>query len=109
MKEIVISEGCFGPDISINNESLFIHEYDSRPEEYVYQLKLILVTELIKNVNNLSIYDLISIGEMIVNNSNEWELCEDNSNENTCDQCGNWNYTNTFKKIKYLDYNGRSV
>jgi hypothetical protein len=28
MKKIILSENCFGPDVEIDGESLFIHEYD---------------------------------------------------------------------------------
>ena len=30
MKKIRLSENCFGPDVEIDDESLFIHEYDNR-------------------------------------------------------------------------------
>lgn len=99
MNIIELIESCYGPDIRIDNESLFLHEYDERSEEYIIQLKLRLLTELIKNVKNLSIHDCISIGEIIVSND-DWENIDDESYQSTCDQCGNYNYKNKYKRFK---------
>ena len=51
MNKIGLSENCFGTDVEIDDESLFIHEYDNRSPEMVNDLqdKLIDNLRLIKN------------------------------------------------------------
>ena len=39
MKKIELVEDCFGPDVRVNGESLFIHEYDNRNVEDIQKLK----------------------------------------------------------------------
>jgi hypothetical protein len=73
MKTIELINTCFGPDVCIDGESLFLDEFDPRSEEYIIQLKLRLISELIKNVNNLSIYDCESIANIIITNNNNWD------------------------------------
>ena len=54
MKKIVLSENCFGPDVEINGESLFIHEYDNRNLEIanVANNPLIEQIHMLENGNN---------------------------------------------------------
>jgi len=98
INKIKLSEGCYGPDIEINDESLFIHEYDKRSEEDVRNLKISLINELLKVVDNINIDDLKYIGEIITIISDDFEFIEENSHESKCDQCGNWNYQSTYMK-----------
>jgi hypothetical protein len=99
INKIKLSEGCYGPDIEINGESLFLHEYDNRTEEDVREHKIALINELLKIVDNINIIDLKYIGEIIGSSSHSFEFIEEESSESTCDQCGNWNYTHVYKKI----------
>lgn len=98
INKIELSEHCFGSDISINEESLFIHEYDTRSEEYIREYKIALINELLKIVDNINITDLRYIGEIITINSNEFEFDDEQSHEDSCDQCGNYNYKQVFIK-----------
>jgi len=98
INKIELIEGCFGPDICINNESLFIHEYDTRSEEEVKNLKILLINELLNIVNNINITDLIYIAEIITINSDKFEYLEEMSHESSCDQCGNLNYNSIYIK-----------
>lgn len=101
INKITLSEGCFGPDIEINEESLFHSEYDKRTEEEIREYKIALINELFKVVDKINIIDLRTLGEIVTINSDEYEFIEELSDESSCDQCGNWNYYNTF--IKKLD------
>jgi hypothetical protein len=98
INKIELSEGCYGPDVEINGESLFLHEYDKRTEEEVREYKIAFINELLKVVDNINMIDLKYIGEIITINSDSFEYIEEESSENTCDQCGNWNYKQVYIK-----------
>lgn len=97
---IELSEGCFGPDISINGESLIIQEYNEDNKERIFELRKLLVEELSKNLENINPTDLKTIGEIITTISDDFEFVEEESDESSCDQCGSWNYYN-----KYINKN----
>ena len=71
MKKIVLSENCFGPDVEINGESLFIHEYDNRNLEIVSNLQDDLINKLKLLKHKLSISDWYKIAQLIINNNDE--------------------------------------
>ena len=96
INKIELSEGCYGPDVEINGESLFLHEYDKRTEEEVLEYKIAFINELLKVVDKINLIDLRYIGEIITINSDDFEYIEEESNESTCDQCGNWNYNQVY-------------
>ena len=100
MKKIVLSENCFGLDVEINGESLFIHEYDNRNPEIVSNLQDDLINKLKLLKDKLSISDWYEIAQLIVNNNNdEYDYDVENSKEyNHCDQCGNWNHNYIYIK-----------
>jgi hypothetical protein len=45
MKEIILNENCFGPDVEIDGESLFIHEYDNRDPKLIEGLQDKLISK----------------------------------------------------------------
>lgn len=96
IETIELSEGCFGPDIEINGESLIIQEYNQDKEERVYELRKLLIQELLKNVEKINSNDLLNIGEIVVTLSDNFDFSEEESYESSCDQCGNWNYGNKY-------------
>jgi hypothetical protein len=100
MKKIVLSENCFGLDVEINGESLFIHEYDNRNPEIVSNLQDDLINKLKLLKDKLSISDWYEIAQLIVNNNNdEYDYDVENSKEyKHCDQCGNWNHNYIYIK-----------
>jgi hypothetical protein len=98
INKIELIEGCYGTDVCINDESLFLHEYDNRSEEDIRNLKISLINELLNIVDNINLNDLKYIGEIITTISDDFEYLEEKSNEGTCDQCGNWNYKSTYIK-----------
>ena len=102
MKKIVLSENCFGPDVEINGESLFIHEYDNRNLEIVSNLQDDLINKLKLLKHKLSISDWYKIAQLIINNNDEYEYDVENSKGyKNCDQCGNWNHKYIYiKKYK---------
>jgi hypothetical protein len=100
MKKIVLSENCFGLDVEINGESLFIQEQDNRNPEMVSNLQDDLINKLKLLKDKLSISDWYEIAQLIVNNNNdEYDYDVENSKEyNHCDQCGNWNHNYIYIK-----------
>jgi hypothetical protein len=93
MKKITLSENCFGPDVEVDDESLFMHEYDNRNPNLIYKLQEKLINELILVQNNLSLSDWYKISEIIVENSLEFEYDTKNSKTyEKCDDCGNSNH-----------------
>ena len=103
--KLVLIEGCFGPDVVINDESIFDHENDTRSEEHIRNLKLLLLSELISNVDNLNISNFRELGEILVSIDSNFEQDETESYSDTCDQCGNWNWKTVYKRIKKDDRN----
>jgi len=95
--KIEIIEHCFGPDVRINDESLFKHEYDNRTDDEIFQLRKILIDELVNNLNSLDMRELSEIAEMVVQTSG-FEIDEENSSSDDCEQCGNYNYTHVYIK-----------
>jgi predicted house-cleaning noncanonical NTP pyrophosphatase (MazG superfamily) len=106
MKTIEIGEGCFGPSVVIDGENIHLHEYDERGEEYIRQLKLKLIEELKNNIDNVPLYELRSISEIVVTYGDGWSYQNEESRKSFCYQCGNYNYTDIYikngeKKIFY--------
>lgn len=97
--KIEISEGCFGPDVMVDGESLFKHEYDTRTDEEMSGIQDKVLQELSCIKGNLDMADWSAIANIITYRG-KFELDESNSYESNCDQCGNWNYRNTFNKTK---------
>lgn len=98
MKKFVISENCFGPDVEVNDESLFSHEYDNRDPKMLSDLKTQVLEVLKENQEKLDISDWTSILEIISEKDERYERDEENSTTSSCNQCGNWNYTYTYIK-----------
>jgi len=99
MKKIRLSENCFGPDVEIDDESLFIHEYDNRNTEMISDLQDQLIDKLKSLKNNLGMSDWTEITMMVINSGDEFEYDVDNSKEyEPCDQCGNWNHNHIYIK-----------
>jgi hypothetical protein len=97
MKKIVLSENCFGPDVEINDESLFIHEYDNRSPEMISDLKDDVIDKLKSLKHQLSIQDWSDIAHMIITNSDEFEYDVENSMDyQPCDQCGTNNHNHIY-------------
>lgn len=93
MKKIELSENCFGPDVLINDESLFIHEYDNRDPDMISEIKDKIIDGLKTIKDDLDISDWTHILEIIVEKDKRYEYDVDNSNDyDRCDQCGNWNH-----------------
>ncbi len=96
MKEMILIEGCFGPDIKIDGESLHQSEYDTRTKEEIDSFKMKLIDELISNRDSLDLSDWRDIADIIGNRSKDWEQVRESYD--TCDQCGNYNWIKTYKK-----------
>jgi len=52
MNKITLIENCFGPDVEIDDESLFIHEYDNRNPDMISDLQDQLIDKL-KSLKNI--------------------------------------------------------
>lgn len=93
MKEIILNENCFGPDVIVDGESLFIHEYDNRNPKEIEQIQDNLISKLHELKGGMGMNDWTTIVEIIVNLSDEYEYNVEESDEGTsCNQCGNWNH-----------------
>lgn len=98
METIEYGNHCFGSFLEIDGENLQLNEYDTRSEQSIKELKLKLVNELPKIVDRLNNYDLRTIAEIITQNNNEWEYDEEQSRSSQCDQCGNYNYNEKYRR-----------
>jgi hypothetical protein len=99
MKEIILKENCFGPDVEIDGESLFIHEYDNRDSKVIEDIQDNLITKLHELKGNIGMDDWTIIAEIIVKLSGDFEYNVEESDEgNSCDQCGNYNHKYVYNK-----------
>jgi hypothetical protein len=99
MKEIILKENCFGPDVEIDGESLFIHEYDNRDPKVVETIQDELISKLQELKGNIGMDDWTIIAEIIVKLSGDFEYNVEESDEgNSCDQCGNYNHKYVYNK-----------
>jgi hypothetical protein len=99
MKEIILSENCFGIDVEVDGESLFVHEYDNRDPKKIDKLKESLILGLLDMKEQLGMDDWRQIAEILVVKSREFEYDTDNSIEfDHCSQCGNYNHKYVYKK-----------
>jgi hypothetical protein len=99
MKEIILKENCFGPDVEIDGESLFIHEYDNRNPKVIEDIQDNLITKLHELKGSIGIDDWTIIAEIIVKLSDDFEYNVEESDEgNSCDQCGNYNHKYVYNK-----------
>ena len=99
MKKITISENCFGVDVEIDDQSLFIHEYDNRNPEMINDLQDNVIDKLRSIKNKLSMNDWAEIVQLVVNYGDEFEKDIENSMDyQPCDQCGNWNHNYIYLK-----------
>jgi len=101
MKKIEISESCFGLDVVIDDESLFIHEYDNRNPEMIGDLQDDLIDKLKTLKGGMGMNDWSMIAEIIVKLSGDYEYDTEESNEgDSCNQCGNYNWKYVYKKVE---------
>ena len=99
MKEIILKENCFGPDVEIDGESLFVHEYDNIDPKVVETIQDELISKLHELKGGMGMNDWTVIAEIIVNLSDEYEYNVEESDEGTsCDQCGNYNHKYVYNK-----------
>jgi hypothetical protein len=97
MNKITLSENCFGVDVEIDDQSLFIHEYDNRNPEMINELQDKLIDNLRSIKNKLSMNDWVEIVQLVVNYGDEFEYDVENSMDyQSCDQCGNWNHNHIY-------------
>lgn len=96
METIEYGEHCFGSFLIIDGENL---NDDQNKEEENLILKRKLIEEINQIVDRISIRDMSTIAEIIVQNNPVWEYDENNSKGSSCDQCGNFNYKEKYIKI----------
>jgi hypothetical protein len=101
MKIIEINEGCFGSDVLIDGESLFMHEYDNRNPEMINNLQDQLIDKLKTLKGGMGMNDWSMIAEIVVKLSGEYEYDTEESDEgDSCEQCGNYNWKYIYKKVE---------
>ena len=98
MKKIELVEDCFGPDVRVDGESLFIHEYDNRNVEDIQKLKEDIIDELKVNLDKLDLEDWKLISQILVVRSSEYKYDTENSHSGGCNTCGNHSSLLIYKK-----------
>lgn len=95
---IEIGEGCFGPHVRIDGQSLHEHEYATEQEKQeIIRLKENLLDELKVLIPKLDMMDWRSIAEIICSRGG-WIWEDDKQYHDSCDQCGNYNWGETYTK-----------
>jgi len=99
MNKIEYGEHCFGPYVRVDGESLFVED-DYYPEltKKAEEAKTKLFRELESLLPELDMMSWKTIAE-IVTSRGKWEWNEEGSSHDTCDQCGNYNYNETYTKL----------
>lgn len=96
--EIKIGEGCFGPYISI--DGIDLSETESSTEEDIKNLnnlKKKLLQELHILLPKMDAYDMRLLAEVIVKRG-QWQDISSDSYSDSCEQCGNYNWGETYKR-----------
>lgn len=89
--KIEISEHCFGSYASVDGINLCEDEYVDKDLQKDYRGAILL--ELMKNMDNIQSYYWKELAEMVVENNPRYEINEEETSHDTCEQCGNWNST----------------
>ena len=97
--KISLSESCFGPNVSIDGETLFKDEYDNRSDEDIKSLRMKLIDELSNVVNELDMADLKTIAEIMISRNSKFEFIEEEYSQSDCDQCGSYNTRESYVKV----------
>ena len=93
MNKIVYGEGCFGPFVSIDGESLFNEQENAKTK----QQQQILINELLSIIDKLDLQDFQDIARIVTRRGDwNWEQVEEKYE--SCDQCGNYNWSETYTK-----------
>ncbi len=85
--KIEIIEHCFGPNVRVDDVSV--------TDDPTKQDKLLLELSEIKD--KLDASDWSNIANIIVQRGN-YQFLSEESSQDDCDQCGNWNSRETYKK-----------
>ena len=110
MNELIISEGCFGPGVSVDKVSLFLGELDdnngpSLPDRAKRVLEVLdaqeaLIDQLLELQTKLDMQDWATIAQIVANRG-QFNYDDEHSDEgSSCDQCGNYNTYSIFTKEK---------
>ena len=92
------NKGCFSENVLINNESIFKHEYDTRTDEEISNLKQLILDEISKIKDNLDMNDWSTITEILTSKGN-FEYDEVNSKDyDSCDQCGDYGFNHIYNR-----------
>ena len=93
MNKIIYGEGCFGPFVNIDNQSLFSEEKNIKTKEY----QALLISELMSVVDKLDLQDFQDIAKIVVRRGNwNWEATEEVYE--SCEQCGYYNWSETYNR-----------
>lgn len=100
MNKIEYGDHCFGPYVDVDGKSLFVEDSDHYPElsREAEKAKMQLFKELENLLPELDMMNWRSIAEIVVSRG-KWLWDEENSTSNQCDQCGNYNYNETYTKL----------
>ena len=94
--KIGIGEHCFGSYVSVDDTNLCNDEYVDLELQREGRIKIL--DELTKNIDNISVYYWKELAEMAMSNNESFEIDEEESFHDTCEQCGNWNNHTTYNK-----------
>jgi hypothetical protein len=98
LESIHIGEGCYGPNVSVNGQSLFQDEKSTLEDsKNINSLKLKLLKELELLLTTLDMYDLRILAEVVVKRG-QWKNTEEDNYSDSCEQCGNCNWGETYNK-----------
>ena len=94
--KIQIGEHCFGSYVSVDDTNLCNDEYVDLDLQREGRIKIL--AELNKNIENIPGSYWKELAEMAILNNKDFEVDEEESFHDTCEQCGNWNSNLVYNK-----------
>jgi hypothetical protein len=101
MKEIILTENCFGPDVIIDGQTVFDYMFDNRDPKEVEKIHKDIVSKLFDLRDKMTTGDWYKIVKMIIDKSNDYKYNTDQSEEMVlCPDCMSKNH-----KYVYINKN----
>jgi hypothetical protein len=96
--KVVLSEHCFGSNAYVNGIDITETEEGLFDPVAQKDVRGAILLEIMQNMDNIPAYYWNELAQMAVQNNPRYEINEEESYHDTCEQCGNWNSSTEYNK-----------
>ena len=96
--KVVLSEHCFGSNAYVNGIDITETEEGLFDPVAQKDVRGAILLEIMQNMDNIPVYYWNELAQMAVQNNPRYEINEEESYHDTCEQCGNWNSITEYNK-----------